>query len=119
MCLLLGLIGFCFVLLAPVAYWSGGGFGVAELSVAALLSLVSGAAALGAMYQMQRIQQPLLGMLLAMAIRMTPPLILCLGLAVSGRGNEFFGFICYLLVFFLVSLAIETYLSVQLANSHA
>ncbi len=115
----MGLIGACFVMLAPVAYWSGGGFGLAELAAAALLSLLSGAAALGAMYQMQRIQQPLLGMLLAMMIRMTPPLILCLGLALSGRRDEFFGFACYLLIFFLVSLAIETYLSVQLAPPHA
>jgi hypothetical protein len=52
--------------------------------------------------------------LVGMAIRMAPPLALCLFLAASGQGGRrHLAFIGYLLVFYMVTLALETYLAVR------
>ena len=58
-------------------------------------------------------------MLLAMGFRLGPPLIVCMLLALKGNGPEYFGFVCYLLVFYLATLSIETYLSVRVIRSEA
>jgi hypothetical protein len=46
-----------------------------------------------------------------MAIRMGMPLAICLLLALRGRGDSFAGFAYYLLVFYLATLAVETWYS--------
>ena len=55
---------------------------------------------------------PLAVMLLGMAIRMVPPLGICVVLAAQGaHGREHLAFIVYLLAFYLVTLALETWLT--------
>lgn len=57
---------------------------------------------------------PLLLMLTGMAIRMLPPLAICVVLAARGaNGREYLPFIVYLLAFYLVTLALETWLTVS------
>jgi cation transport ATPase len=84
-----------------------------EAGIAAIICFCTGIAALAATAWQANQQQPLVGMLLAMAIRMLPPLSVCLLLAVQGEGKQYVWFVCYLLVYYLVTLSIETYLSVK------
>jgi len=58
-------------------------------------------------------------MLLAMAFRLLPPLSVCLILALRSSGSENLSFICYLLVFYMVTLSVETYLSIRWIRSEA
>ena len=51
--------------------------------------------------------------LLAMFFRLFPPLAVCLLLALKGSGADYFSFISYLLVFYMVTLSVETYLSIK------
>lgn len=106
------------LLLLPVGYWQNGLHGVTEVVAAALISLFSGGLAMAAFYR-YRLQQPLVGLLLAMAIRLIPPLVVCLVIAANGMAAVYFGFVCYLLTFFMACLAVETYLAVRLVDSNA
>ncbi len=55
-----------------------------------------------------------------MAIRMVPPLAICVVLAAQGAdGREHLAFIGYLLAFYLVTLAVETWLAVKRVRNHA
>jgi len=111
--LLVGVLGASLLIVSPVAFWHHGLRGFLEAGVAALICLLSGVAALGVAWRCVRAGQPLLGMLLAMAIRLILPLMVCLLLSLRGMGADSLGFICYLLTFYLVNLAVETYLSIQ------
>ena len=109
------------LLLAPFAAVRTGSGGIGGLALAAGICLVAGwvAEALAALLH-DRVM-PLAVMLLGMAIRMLPPLGICVALAaqgISGRANM--AFIFYLLAFYLVTLALETWLTVsRLANSNS
>ncbi len=116
--LLAGVVVGAYGLLLPVAIWMNGVQGTLEAGAAAMICFMSGITALAATWHLSRQQQPLVGLLIAMALRMLPPLIICVALALQGTGADYLGFVCYLLTFYLVTLAAETYASVQLAKPH-
>ncbi len=116
MLLLFAIIAGCMVLM-PAAWWLAGTQGGIEVGSAALVCLLSGLLALAVTSMQTLRRQPLAGMLFAMAIRLLPPLVVCLALSLRDTGAKFSGFVCYLLLFYLISLAIETYLSVQQVQS--
>ena len=103
--------GFC-ALLLPGVYGLQGLESFLEAGAAALLCFGTGVVALAA--TSWQAHQPLVGLLLAMALRMILPLTVCLLLAVQGSGKQYRGFVTYLLLFYCVTLAIETFLSVRL-----
>ena len=104
-------------LVLPVAYWQQGLPGIAWATGAAALCLLTGIGAITATFYFARHPIPIIGMLLAMAVRMLPPLAVCLGLSARGSGHDYFGFVCYLLLFYLATLAVETWLSVRMVRS--
>jgi hypothetical protein len=99
--------------IAPFASGQSGSAGLGGLSIAAAICLATAwitelvAAAIG------RHASPLAIMALGMMFRMMPPLALCVVLAARGvSGREHLAFIFYLLGFYLVTLAMETWTSV-------
>jgi hypothetical protein len=59
-------------------------------------------------------------MLVGMAVRMGPPLVICLVLAAQGaNGREHLAFIVYLLLFYVATLAVETWLAAIRASKNA
>ena len=108
-------IGFS-ALILPCVLWLQGLERFLEAGAAAILCSCSGVVALAASSWQTQLRQPLAGLLLAMALRSLPPLTVCLLLAIQGEGEQFIGFISYLLVFYLVTLSIETFLSVKLIS---
>ncbi|MDZ4656808.1 MAG: hypothetical protein SH868_04420 [Bythopirellula sp.] len=111
MILILALLGFTLLCL-PLAFWLGGN-SVTALLAATGVCITPGLAALAISHHFSATGQPLPGMLLAMGCRLLPPLVVCLWLALNqsaAQGQVFAGF---LIVAYLVSLAVETYLSVR------
>lgn len=102
------------LLLAPFTFDQSGSRGPLGMAVAALVCLFAGFAAEGVSLLLIRIGQPLAGTMVGMAIRMLPPLVLCLALAASGQtGRQHLHFIFYLLAFYMVTLAFETWIAVK------
>lgn len=102
------------LLLLPYAVRQTGANGPAGLLLAAALCLGCGLAAEGAALAAGRGVNPLTGLLLGIAIRMAPPLVLCLLLVAQGAdGRRQLAFIVYLLTFYGVTLMAETWLSVS------
>lgn len=115
--LLVAGISIAALLLLPYAVNNAGSNGPAGLLAAAAICLTCGLVAEGAACFASQTTTPLLTMLLGMAIRMTPPLVLCLFLAAQGAGGRrHLGFIVYLLACYGVTLAAETWLSVNRLN---
>ncbi len=85
--------------------------------MAALVCLAPAVAALGVSFRFLGTPHALAAVLLGMMLRAFPPLIVCLLLALRGSGADYFHFVCYLLLFYMVTLAVETYLSVQLVKN--
>jgi hypothetical protein len=104
-------IGLIFV---PYALGQTGLAGVIGLVTAAAICLLSGVAAEGLASITGRAGTPLLGMLTSMAARIVPPLAICLALAAQGAdGRRHLAFVSYLLVFYLATLVLETWLAVR------
>ena len=100
------------LLCLPLALWIGGS-GVAALLSAVGVCIAPGLAALVISHHFSATGRHLPGMLLAMGCRLLPPLVVCLWLALNksaGQGQVFAGF---LIVAYLVSLSVETVLSVR------
>jgi len=104
------------VLLMPIALWVGGATGALEVTIAAAICLFPGLVALWFSTQSSGTNQVLFGLLFSMGLRILPPLVICLALSLRSTGTEYFSFICYLLLFYMVTLALETYLSVRLVQ---
>lgn len=103
--------------LAPFAISQSGSAGIGGLAIAGVICLAAGLVAEGIAVLLGRGVSPLATMLLGMTVRMLPPLGICLFLAAQGaRGREHLAFIVYLLSFYLVTLAVETWLSVRRLN---
>ncbi len=101
------------LLIAPLAAGKSGSGSLAGLSLAAAICLLTGWAAESLACWLHGRVMPLAVMLLGMAIRMVPPLGVCVALAVLGAGGrDHLAFIVYLLTFYLVTLALETWLAV-------
>jgi len=102
------------VLLMPFALWNSGAVGAFEVLVAAVICLLPGLIALWFTSHAGDTNQVLFSLLFSMGLRLLPPLVICLALSLRSTGAEYFSFICYLLLFYMVTLALETYLSVRL-----
>jgi hypothetical protein len=102
------------LVLFPFAWDRPGSGGPIGLAIAGAICLVAGWAAEGLAYLLHARVAPLSTMLLGMAIRMVPPLGICVALAAQGAGGrEHLAFIGYLLAFYLVTLTLETWLTVK------
>jgi hypothetical protein len=111
MILVVALLGFTLLSL-PLAIWLGGN-SVSALLAATGVCITPGLAALAIAHYFTAAGQPLVGMLLAMGCRLLPPLVVCVWLALNKNavgGQVFAGF---LIVAYMVSLAVETFLSVR------
>jgi hypothetical protein len=112
--LLAGCVGFVALLLAPFAMQGTGSAGFGGLAVAAAICLLAGLVAEFAAFLLGSNTSPLVTMLLGMGIRMTPPMGIVLAIAMQGAsGRQYMAFICYLLAFYLATLALETWLTVS------
>jgi hypothetical protein len=100
--------------LFPIAMRQTGSGGASGLAIAAGICLVSGLAAESMSHFLTRMSSPLAGQLSGMMIRMFLPLAVCLMLALAGfSGRENLAFVCYLLAFYIATLALETWLAVK------
>jgi hypothetical protein len=97
-----------------------GSSGPIGLTIAATVCFVCGVASEGIALLMLRVGTPLAAMLVGMAVRMGPPLVICLVLAAQGaNGREHLAFIVYLLLFYVATLAVETWLAANRASKNA
>jgi hypothetical protein len=104
------------LLFVPFAMRHSGSAGLMGLAAAAAICLVCGWMSEGVAHLVGRFGSPLVAMLMGMAIRMVPPLAICLALAIQGiHGRQHVAFIGYLLTFYLATLAVETWLAVKRA----
>jgi hypothetical protein len=113
--LIVVMLGFMLACL-PLAFWLGGN-AVESLLAAVGVCITPGLAALVVANYFSSAGQPLVGMLIAMACRLMPPLVVCIWLALNRdavNGRVFAGF---LIAAYLVSLAVETFLSVRFIDS--
>lgn len=112
--LLAGILFAVALLLMPFAIGRAGSGGVAGLAVAGIVCLLAGWLAEGVGAVLAERVAPVGVMLLGMGIRVVPPMALCIGLLASGQsGRDHLAFIIYLLTFYLVTLALETYAAVR------
>lgn len=112
--LLAGCIALAALLLAPFALQMTGSSGWGGLVGAAAICLAAGWTAELVTFTLGDLIAPLSGMLLGMAIRMLLPLGVCVALAAQGAsGREHLVFIGYLLAFYMITLAFETWQTVQ------
>jgi hypothetical protein len=101
------------VLVGPLAYMAEGGAGVMRALAAAVLCLVCGVIAIGLRAWFSSQNNPLAGLLGSMAVRFFPPLVLCLLIAIKRPDSEVFVFVGSLLMYYLVTLSVESWLAVQ------
>jgi hypothetical protein len=102
------------LLLLPVAVRQTGTGAPLGLAAAGAICLFAAylAEAIGCM--LGRTGSHLAAMLLSMAVRFTPPIAACFVLAATGAsGRQHLAFVGYLLAFYLVTLAAETWLAVR------
>lgn len=111
MVLIAALLGYTLVCL-PLAIWLGGN-SVSALLAAVGVCVTPGIAAIAISNYCAAAGQHLVGMLLAMGCRALPPLVVCLWLAVNKHAAEGQIFAGFLIVAYMISLAVETYLSVR------
>ena len=102
------------LLILPVAYWQQGTQGLVEAAGAVLLCLLPSMAALALGHMLLGTKHGLFAILGGIALRMFPPMSVCLLLAFHGGGQQWLQFITYLLISYMVALAVETSLSVGL-----
>jgi hypothetical protein len=102
------------LLLLPVAVRQEGSGSAFGLLAAGGICLVAAYLAEAFSCLLTRTGPPLAAMLVSMAVRFTPPLLVCFYLAATGAsGRQHLPFVCYLLAFYLVTLAVETWLAVS------
>jgi hypothetical protein len=100
-----------FALLAPLVAWWRGAAGVGAAAVAAAACLAGAGTALLVSDRLPRAQHALVGLLLAMGARMGIPLALAAGCLVCGGALVEAGVLFYLLIFYPLTLGVETALS--------
>ena len=106
-----------YLALIPVILWLQGGTGLQPAAIAAVVSTLAGLAVLAVSHQPGLRKRPLVAMLLATALRMIPLLTIGLVVAVTRDKSEYLGFIAYLVLFYVATLAVETYVSVRLVQA--
>ncbi len=117
--LLTGAVLLLYLLLAPVALWMQGVAGLQPSALAALISLLVGVGVLAVAHRYAKQDKPLVSMLLSTAIRVIPLFVIGLVVGLSEDKGPYLYFVGYLLCFYLVTLVIETFVSVRLAQSHS
>jgi hypothetical protein len=105
------------LLLLPFAIHQSGTGGIPWLVLAGAICMSSAIAAEAISCRLSRAGSHLTAMLLSMTVRLLPPLVVCLALAVrGGGGRQHLLFVGYLLAFYFVTLAAETWLAVKRAQ---
>jgi hypothetical protein len=100
----------------PVAAWLAGWLGLLTATVAALLCLFGSGVALVISHLLRAPEMVLYGMLLGMTIRMGLPLGIGLACHLLGGVLADHGLLYYLLIFYPVTLLVETILSLPVAE---
>jgi len=106
-------------LAAPLAYWLGGAASLLAATGAGAVCLLASALALALSTLLRRPALAFYGLLAAMAVRTGIPLLCALVIRLHGTPLAENGFIYYLVVFYLVTLGIETSLSLPRAGAVA
>jgi len=102
------------LLLLPVAVRQTGTGSPLGLAASAALCLFSACLAEAIGCTFAKTGAHLVGVMLSMGIRLLPPLAVCVVLAATGAdGRQHLPFVCYLLTFYLVTLATETVFAVK------
>ncbi len=110
--LLLGLtVALLFSVVGPIAWFLSGKPGLTAAAVAAGICLLSATLALIVSYALRRPAVALYGLLFGMALRMGIPLVFAGAVHLYGGGLAKAGVLYYLLVFYPLTLGIETVLS--------
>jgi hypothetical protein len=115
-----GLLGLAVAMLAagvlPVAGLVGGRIALAAAALAAVVCLVGAASALVISHLLRGPRLALASLLVGMAVRSGMPLVLAIAVQIPGGPLAEAGFLYYLLVFYPVTLSVETVLSLPLAK---
>lgn len=117
--LLTGAILLLMLALLPFAIWLQGTPGLPPLTLAALINFLVGLTALAVIHLPALRSEPLISMLLATVLRLVPLIAISLMVVLTRGKTAHLDFIGYLVLFHLVTLALETYVAVQLAQSSA
>ena len=110
--LLVGALALTFAAVGPISYYTDGEIGLAAASLAAVGCLLGGLAALAGSWLWRGTDAALINLLVGMMFRTGVPLGLALAVFYSGRPLVDAGFARCLLVFYLVTLVVETLVSV-------
>ena len=101
-----------YIAIAPVAVWTQGTPGLWSAAVAALICLVAGMMALGLVERLST-RNPLASLLGGMAVRMVVPLSAIAAVYSWGGPLAETGMVFYVLAFYMITLAAETYWAVR------
>jgi hypothetical protein len=105
------------LLLVPIALRQSGTGSPLGLAAAGGLCLFSALLAELISCTLAKSGQHLIAAMLSMGLRILPPLVVCLLLAVSGgNGRQHLAFVGYLMAFYLVTLSMETWFAVKRAG---
>jgi hypothetical protein len=105
-----------YAVVAPIASWLHGGLGVAAAAISAGLCLTGAGVALTAAHAMRSPEWVLRGMLIGIIARMIIPLGFGVGLHFYSQPLAEAGLLVYLLVFYPVTLGVETALALPGGN---
>jgi hypothetical protein len=108
--LLLALVS-AWVLVAPLSFWLGGMLGIAAAAMAAAVCLAAAAAALAIGELSELSSGPMVGLLLAMAVRSGFPLLFAVVVHLHGGVLKAAGLVYDVVLFYLLALAVEVPLS--------
>jgi hypothetical protein len=111
MILIAVMLGFTLACL-PLAIWVGGN-AIEALLAAVGVCITPGLAAIGVSHHFSATGRHMIGMLIAMGCRLLPPLVICLWLALNREAVQGQVFAGFLIAAYLISLAVETFLSVR------
>ena len=112
LCALVAVVLCVFGVVGPIAGWLDGGLGVAAAAIAAGLCLAGAGIALAAASALRSPDRVLVGALIGMIARMIIPLGFGMGLHFYNTPLAEAGLLVYLLVFYPVTLGVETALVV-------
>ena len=105
-------MGVAWLLLCPVAYYFFGRIGITANSLAALVCLGGTLAAIGTTYRFRGPEQVVHAVLLGMLLRMALPLVACLIVYQQKGPMAEAGTAYFCLVFYMLSLGVETWTTV-------
>lgn len=110
-------VAFLLFILAPLASWLQGPDGLRTSFAAAIACLLPGLSIVALAHWRALSSKPLLTLLIGTGLRMVPLLIVALVAMLSGDQAVYKYFAAYLVCFYLATLAIETFVSLQVVRS--